>query len=93
MIVRIQIDPTEGSTCNYQVTYEAEALYGDEGLPSLADALVAAVEGLSPDVLGVEVWYAGIVSGTYPLNVLAMSLEQIAQHAVNTTAAMQEAGA
>ncbi len=91
MIVRIQIDPTAASLFNYQVSYEAETLYADEDLSTLVEALVAAVEGLSPDVVGVEIWLSGVVSGTYPLNVLAMNLEQVAQHALNTTEAIQEA--
>lgn len=90
MIVRIEIDTPQGQSFDYRVTYEGEALYADAVLPSLADALVAAVEGLAPEVLGAEVWYRGVVSGTYPLEVIAANHTQIATHAVNTTAAIME---
>ena len=56
----------------------------------LADALVAAVEGLAPEVVGAEVWFRGVVSGTYPLHVIAANHAQIATHAANTTAAIFE---
>ena len=45
---------------------------------------------MAPDVLAAEVWYQNIVSGTYPLQVIGMQLEQIADHAANTTAAIEE---
>jgi hypothetical protein len=91
MIVRIEIDPEGPALFGYRVTHEAEPLYDDTGLGSVIEALVAAVEGLPPDVIGVELAYAGIVSGTYPLEVVALNHEQVAVHAVNTTAAIQEA--
>jgi hypothetical protein len=93
MIVRIEIDGTEASLHDYRVSYESEALYSDVGLASVVEALVAAVEGLPPDVVGAEVWYRGVVSGTYPLQVIALNHAQIATHAVNTTAAIEEASA
>ena len=42
-------------------------------------------------MVGAEVWFRGVVSGTYPLHVLAANADQVAQHAVNTTAAVFEA--
>jgi hypothetical protein len=91
MIVRIEIDAPPGGTFDYRVTHEGETLYGDTGLESLADALVAAVEGLAPEVVGAEIWYLGIVSGTYPLPVIAGNHVQIAAHAAHTTEAIREA--
>ncbi len=91
MIVRIEIDPNPSGTFDYRVIHDTEMLYGDTELATLADALVAAVEGMAPRVIGVEVALGGIISGTYPLNVLAMNLAQVAQHASNTTQAMLEA--
>ena len=91
MIVRIEIDGTEASRHDYRVSHESEALYSDTGLASVVEALVSAIEGLPPEVVGVEVWYRGVVSGTYPLQVIAMNHEQVATHAVNTTAAIEEA--
>ena len=90
MIVRIEIDTPPGGLFDYRVTDEGETLYADAELPSLADALVAAVEGLAPEVVGAEVWFRGVVSGTYPLHVIAANHAQIATHAVNTTAAIVE---
>jgi hypothetical protein len=91
MIVRIEVDGTRAGFFEYRVNHEAEDLYGDTGLGSIVECLVAAVEGLAPDVVGVEVAYRGVVSGTYPLTVLGMNVEQVAQHASNTTAAIEEA--
>jgi hypothetical protein len=63
----------------------------DGGFSSVMHCLVAAIEGLPPDVVAVEVAYGGFVSGTYPLAVVAMNHEQVAAHAVNTAAAIREA--
>ena len=91
MIVRIEIDSPQGHSFDYRVTHEGEALFADADLQSLVDTLVAAVEGLAPEVVGAEVWYRGIVSGTYPLHVIARNHEQIATHASNTPEAIREA--
>ncbi len=89
MIVRIDIDRSAGSF-GYGVSFESEELYGDDGLPSLVECLIAAVEGMPPEALAAELWFGGVVSGTYPLSVIAASLEQVAQHAVNTTAMIDD---
>ena len=91
MIPRIDIDQTGPEAYDYRVTHESEPLFDDTGFSSVMHCLVAAVEGLSPEVVAVEVAFSGFVSGTYPLQVLAMNPEQIADHAVNTTAAIREA--
>ncbi len=91
MIVRIDIDGSENLLFDYRVCHESEDLYADAGLASVVESLVAAVEGLPPEVIGVEVSYRGVVSGTYPLQVIAMNLDQVATHAVNTTEAIEEA--
>ncbi|MDE2402710.1 MAG: hypothetical protein KGL90_13710 [Burkholderiales bacterium] len=90
MIVRIEIDDYDAGTYEYRVTDHGEALFGDAGLPSVVESIVSAVEGLAPSVMAVEIWYRSIVSGTYPLSVVAMSPHQIAEHAVNTTTAIEE---
>ena len=89
MIVRIDIDRAADSF-GYGVSYESEELYGDDGLASLAECLIAAVEGMPPDALAAEIWFDGVVSGTYPLSVIGMNLDQVAQHAANTTAMIDE---
>ncbi len=91
MIVRIEIDGSQGTQYDYRVRYESEDVYADAGLASVVESLVAAVEGLPPEVVGVEVSYRGVVSGTYPLQVIAMNLDQVATHTVNTTEAIEEA--
>jgi len=91
MIPRIDIDLPQRGAYAYRVTYESESLFEDAGFSSVAHCLVAAIEGLSSEVVGVELAYGGFVSGTYPLAVIAMNHEQVAAHAVNTTAAMLEA--
>ncbi len=89
MIVRFSIHPASGAY-DYQVSYEGEALFGDEGLQSVAHCIDAAVEGLGQGAVAAEVALGGIVSGTYPLASLALMTAQIAEHAINTTAAIQE---
>ena len=90
MIVRIEIH-RDGDVYEYRVIAEGEVLYDDAGFTSVVHCLVGAVEGLPPEVRAVEVACGGIVSGTYPLTVLAANADQVALHAVNTTAAVFEA--
>jgi hypothetical protein len=90
MIVRIEIHRA-GDDYEYRVLAEGDVLFDDAGFSSVVHALVGAVEGLPPEVRAVEVACGGVVSGTYPLTVLAGSAAQVAQHAVNTTAAVYEA--
>lgn len=85
MIVRVDIEPVEASTYEYRVSHQGETLYADNGFSSAVLALVAAFEGLAPDVVALEVAYRGIVSGTYPLIVVARKPDQIANHALTTT--------
>lgn len=90
MIVRIEIHHSQDAY-DYRVLTEGDLLFDDAGLGSVLNCLAAAVEGLPPEVRAVEVACGGIVSGTYPLQVLAGNAAQVAQHAVNTTAAVVEA--
>jgi hypothetical protein len=89
MIVRIDIDQ-EADAFGYRVSYEAEELYADDGLESLVECLIAAVEGMPPEALAAELWFGGVVSGTYPLTVIGMNVDHVAQHAQNTTAMIDE---
>ena len=90
MIVRFHIDPLLPDLYEYRVSYEGEDLFGDAGLVSIEECIVAATEGLGQGALGAEVAYKSIISGTYPLASLALMSEQIADHALNTTTAMEE---
>ena len=45
MIVRIDIDKS-ADVFGYGVSFESEELYGDDGLASIVECLVAAVEGM-----------------------------------------------
>ena len=90
MIVRIEIHRAD-AVYEYRVVADGDVLFDDTGFSSVVHCLVGAVEGLPPEVRAVEVACGGIVSGTYPLTVLAGSVAQVAQHAVNTTAAVWEA--
>jgi len=90
MIVRIEIHRSD-AVYEYRVMAEGDLLFDDTGFSSVVHCLVGAVEGLPPEVRAVEVACGGVVSGTYPLHVLAANAEQVAQHAVNTTAAVFEA--
>jgi hypothetical protein len=90
MIVRFHIDPAAGGQFEYRVSYEGEELYADAGLDSIEACIVAATEGLGQDAVAAEVAYKGIISGTYPLASLALVSAQIAQHAEQTTEAVEE---
>ena len=90
MIVRFHIDPLSQDFYEYRVTYEGEELFGDVGLDSIEDCIVAATEGLGRDAVAAEVAYKGILSGTYPLASLALMTAQIAEHALQTALAIEE---
>ena len=90
MIVRFNIDQIEQGQYDYRVSHEGEDLYGDEGLGSIEACIVAATEGLGSDAVGAEVAYQGVISGTYPLATLALASAQLAEHALNTTTAIEE---
>ncbi|MES2511294.1 MAG: hypothetical protein V4625_15295 [Pseudomonadota bacterium] len=90
MIVRFNIDPSGRGKHDYRVTHEGEELYGDAGLDGLEHCITAALEGLGSDAVAAEIAYKGILSGTYPLASLALMSAQIAEHAVQTTAAIEE---
>ncbi len=91
MIVRFHIDHTGEDQYEYRVSYEGEELYTDAGLASIEDCIVAATEGLGQDAVAAEIAYKGIISGTYALASLAMVSAQISVHALQTTAAVEEA--
>lgn len=90
MIVRFHIDTLEQGQYEYRVSYEGEDLFSDAGLDSIEACIIAATEGLGRDAVGAEIAYRGIISGTYPLATLALASAQIAEHALNTTTAMEE---
>jgi hypothetical protein len=90
MIVRFHIDQFEKGSFDYRVTYEGEDLYADAGLSSIEDCIAAAVDGLGQDAMGAEIAYKSVISGTYPLASLALMAAQIAEHAENSTAAIEE---
>ena len=90
MIVRFNIDSAGDDHFDYRVTYEGEDLFSDEGLGGLDACIEAATDGLGQDAVGAEIAYRGIISGTYPLATLALAAKQIAEHAMNTTEAMEE---
>ncbi len=90
MIVRFHIDQIERGRYEYRVSYEGEDLYADSGLGSIEECIVAATEGLGQDAVAAEVAYQGVISGTYALASLALMSAQIAEHALQTTTAIEE---
>ena len=90
MIVRFHIDPISQDLYEYRVTYEGEELFGDAGLSSIEECIVAATEGLGRDAVAAEVAYKAIISGTYALASLALMSERIADHALQTAVAIEE---
>ena len=90
MIVRFNIDMVGDDQFDYRVSFEGEDLYGDEALGSIEACIIAATEGLSTEPVGAEIAYQGVISGTYPLATLALASAQLAEHAMNTTTAIEE---
>ena len=90
MIVRFHIDPLDQESYEYRVSYEGEELFGDAGLSSIEECIIAATEGLGRDAVAAEVAYKAVISGTYPLASLALMSEQIAHHALQTALAVEE---
>ena len=96
MIVRFSIDSAdigdsgESGDYAYRVSHEGEILFSDDGLSSIEACIVAATEGLGGEAVGAEIAYRGIISGTYPLATLALASSQLAEHARNTTSAIEE---
>ena len=93
MIVRLDIHRSAPESYAYAVRAEGEDLFGDAGLSSVLHCIAGAIEGLGPEVKAVEFAFQDIVSGTYPLQVLAIRPNEVVQHAVNTTTAVLEAEA
>ena len=91
MIVRIDIHQSEAEGFEYAVLVEGETLFADSGLSSMLHCMAGAIEGLGSEVRAAEFAFQGIVSGTYPLQVIATRPTDVAQHAVNTTQAVIEA--
>lgn len=90
MIVRIHIDEFSRGDFEYRVSHEGLDLFSDAGLDSLNDCLAAALDGLGADALAAEIVFKGVVSGTYPLASIAVAAQQIAEHARNTTEAIED---
>lgn len=90
MIVRFNIDMVGDDQFDYRVSFEGEDLYGDEALGSIEACIIAATEGLGTEPVGAEIAYQGVISGTYPLATLALASAQLAEHAMNTTTAIEE---
>ena len=90
MIVRFNIDVAGQDQYDYRVTYEGEDLYADTGLGSIEACVTAALEGLGSDAVAAEIAFKGVISGTYALASLALASSQIAQHALQTTEAIEE---
>lgn len=90
MIVRIHIDEFIRGDFEYRVSHEGLDLFSDAGLDSVAACLAAALDGLGADALAAEVAFKGVVSGTYALASIAVAGEHIAEHARNTTEAIED---
>ena len=91
MIVRIDIRDSAETDHGYSVSSEGTELYGDAGFSSILHALAAAIEGLGPEVKAAELAFRGVVSGTYPLRVLATRPAAVVKHAVDTANAVLDA--
>jgi hypothetical protein len=92
MIARIDLQPgAAAQTFDYAVSAQGDHLYADGGFASIVGSLAAAVEGMSPEMRSAEIAYRGVVSGTYPLEVIAGRPDEVTTHAVRTAMAVYAA--
>lgn len=91
MIVRLDITRHADALFGYCVSVGGHDLFEDVGLISVRQAIVGALAGLAADMRAVELAYGSVVSGTYPVSVLSSHIDALAEHAVLTAAAVQQA--
>jgi hypothetical protein len=88
-VARLDIRRLQAGLYEYHASYAAQELFSDAGFSSIAEALHAASD-VTGDIVGFEVAYAGFVVGTYPVETLRATADEIAQRAVDTAASLRQ---
>lgn len=87
-VARLDIRKLQAGLYEYHASYAGQELFSDAGFSSIAEALHAASD-VTGDIVGFEVAYAGLVAGTYSVDVLRSTADEVAQRAVDTVASLR----
>jgi len=87
-VARLDIRKLQAGLYEYHASYAGQELFSDAGFSSIAEALHAASD-VTGDIVGFEVAYAGLVAGTYSVDVLRSTADEVAQRAVDTAASLR----
>jgi hypothetical protein len=87
-VARLDIRKLQAGLYEYNASYAGQELFSDAGFSSIAEALHAASD-VTGDIVGFEVAYAGFVVGTYSVDVLRATADEVAQRAVDTAASLR----
>jgi len=88
-VARLDIRRLQAGLYEYHASYAGQELFSDAGFSSIAEALHAASD-VTGDIVGFEVAYAGFVIGTYSVDVLRATADEVAQRAVDTAASLRQ---
>jgi hypothetical protein len=88
-VARLDIRKLQAGLYEYHASYAGQELFSDAGFSSIAEALHAASD-VTGDIVGFEVAYAGLVAGTYSVDVLRSTADEVAQRAVDTAASLRQ---
>lgn len=86
-IPRLDISKLEPGFYEFEVSYDGNEMMAEGGFSSIREAIESAAD-VTGDIRGYEVAYAGLVVGTYPLEMLRTAAERVAQQAVVTLASL-----
>lgn len=89
IIPRLDISRIKSGLYGYVLSYRGQEMDSDAGFSSIREAIESAAE-IEGNIRGVEVGYAGLMVGTYPLGKLLSSAEQVAQQAVETASLLRD---
>lgn len=89
IIPRLEISKIESGLYAYMLSYRGQEMAFDAGFSSIREAIESAAD-IEGDIRGIEVVYAGLTVGTYPLEKLIASAEQVAQQAVETASLLRD---
>jgi hypothetical protein len=89
IIPRLDISKIDSGLYGYTLSYRGQEMDSDAGFSSIREAIESAAE-IEGNIRGVEVSYAGLMVGTYPLTKLLSSAEQVAQRALETASLLRD---
>ena len=87
VIGRLSVFKDEPGLYRYALTCEGQAIFDGDGYSSIREAIEAGSDLTGP-ITALEVAYGGVTAGTFTLQRIRVSAEEVAQHAVDTYAAV-----